>query len=231
MSFLRHASAVIHEWGFHENALFTCIEADEFLRELYLYMLLHKRQQWYAFPMYAANHDSRTNELLAVVHHCDGIFPLWRMKTLHENNHDGRFDSIQKLIRIRLMFKGNDSIEYKGSVLHFTDFYAGTSHYYISIDTLITRCTCWKECIEKIDSIAENIDAIMDSIKHHIRCLALIRYLSHECERSSDPVHSRAMQNKITVLRRDLKNKPYHGPRVSEESATRDDAQTHRAEP
>ena len=195
MSFLRHASAVIHEWGFHENALFTCIEADEFLRELYLYMLLHKRQQWHAFPMYAANHDSRTNELLAVVHHCDDIFPLWRMKTLHENNHDG------------------------------------TSHYYISIDTLITRCTCWKECIEKIDSIAENIDAIMDSIKHHIRCLALIRYLSHECERSSDPVHSRAMQNKITVLRRDLKNKPYHGPRVSEESATRDDAQTHRAEP
>ena len=177
MAFLMHASDAIQEWGFYENALFTCIEADEFLRELYLYMLLHKRTLWHAVPIYAANYDSRANELLAVVHIRDDIYPKWMMNTVHENNRDGRFDSIQKLIRVSLMFKGSDSIQYKGSLVHFTDFYACTSYYYISIDNMITRCACWKECIEKIDSIAENIDSIMGVIRRQNRCIAIIKYL------------------------------------------------------
>jgi hypothetical protein len=231
MSFLIHASEAIHEWDFHENARFTSIEADEFLRELYLYILQHKRPQWHAIPIYAVNHDSRTNGLLTVVHLHDDVYPTWQMKPKHENNHDGRFDSIQKLIRIHLMFKGSDGFEYRGTVMHFTDFHTLTSHYYININMLITRCSCWKECMEKIDSISENIDSIMDAINHQNRCLALIRYLSHESKRCNDPVHLRARQHKITALWRDIQNTPYPGPQVSEESATRDGAQTYRAEP
>jgi hypothetical protein len=221
MAFLIHASDAIQEWNFYENALFTRIEADEFLRELFLYMQLHKRSQWYAIPIYAVNHDSRRNELFTLVHMRDDVYLTWMMHSKHENNHDGRFDSIQKLIRLNLMFKGSDGFEYRGVVMHFTDFHTLTGHYYISIDMLMTRCSCWEECIEKIDAIAENIDSIMVAMNHQKRCLSLIRYLSHRCKQA-DPVHFRAMQHKITALWRDLQNTKYPGPQ-------RDGAQTHRA--
>lgn len=214
MSFLIHAADAILEWGFYENALFTRAEADEFLRELFLYMIQHTRKQWMAYPSYRVHYNSEFHDLMTVVHNHD-VYTYWQMRAWRTNQLNNQFDTLHRLLTIDVIYKGRDSTEYRGIVQYCTNCYDLSGHYYISIERLFTRAVCWQECIEKIDSISDHIDAIMETSRLHKRHLLLIRYLTRESHQCSDPVHIKAMRNKITLLWSDIQNTPYPGPPVS----------------
>jgi len=216
MSFLIHATDAINEWGFYENTRFSRTDADEFLRELFLYILQHNRKKWSAYPVYTLKYNTERHDLFTVVHHHE-IYTYWHMIPVRENHLNIHFDMLHRLQRITVLFKGKDPTEYKCTVLYSTNCQDQTGFYYINIETFVTRCSCWKECIDRIDSINEHIDSIMETSRLHNRLLSVIRHLTHEAKRCSDAVHLKAMRSKITLLWSDIRDTPYPGPRPSEQ--------------
>jgi hypothetical protein len=149
-------------WGFRDGLEFTRGGSDEMLRELVMYLSSRaSRRGWTWEMVYYEEYNTKTDDR-GVVNLVTDRFgkDVWQFKNIYINDTED-FDELQRLARVKVLFKRDQWLSLKASVGYMTCCETLQGFYYLAFFKWVTRFSSVEEGLALFDAMAANIDLII----------------------------------------------------------------------
>jgi hypothetical protein len=184
------------EWGWSKETTFTDFDAEEFLRELMIYVMHKRPVGWEVFPVYMRVLEPEPCSVVRLEILNDEFEVVWRMSYTPLNI---VLMQSQYLHHLVIQFSG-----LKAVVTHMTCCDDGGGFYFVRAGDLVTRCASVRECMGLFNAMSTRLDDLARFRQDNNNARQLYRYLSGL--RCSDAVRQAYVCRKMQILKTDAAN-------------------------